>query len=281
MAEKSRDRFWRRNNPIMWGVLATAAVIVFGIWAANQSVCQMDFWGNQSCGGSKWSVFLESAPNEIGDTLAGFAGALAFVWLIAAVWLQGQELAAQREELREQREATQDMARAQSEQVKLLQVQGAIFEDEKRQRRAAQASSLLEEASKNVVRCFYEADMETLSWWVGDSSQNTQREKFLEHGYNPSPVDETTDRVLALLAGLFGVAVRRMKRVGEENLHYKPALPAALKQLREYLELIVGCLEDLPEVQAERQREINLREAARSLSELIDGPYWDDVEAAQ
>ncbi|UWR52353.1 hypothetical protein K4F84_14280 [Phaeobacter inhibens] len=144
MAEKSRDTFWRRNNPIIWGVLATAAVIVFGAWAASQSVCQTDFWGNQSCGGSKWSVFLEAAPNEVGDTLAGFAGALAFVWLIATVWLQGQELAAQREELREQREATQDMARAQSEQVKLLQLQGEIFEEEQRQRKEDRSDLLLE-----------------------------------------------------------------------------------------------------------------------------------------
>ncbi|KII12886.1 hypothetical protein [Phaeobacter sp. S60] len=150
MGEKSRDPFWRRNNPIMWGVLATAAVIAFGAWAANQSVCQTDFWGNQSCVGSKWSAFLAAAPNEVGDTLAGFAGALAFVWLIATVWLQGQELAAQREELREQREATQDMARAQTEQVKLLKLQGRIFEEEQRQREQSQAWEEAEEIVENI-----------------------------------------------------------------------------------------------------------------------------------
>lgn len=144
MAEKSRDPFWRRNNPIMWGVIATSAVIVFGVWAANQTVCQADFWSNQSCGGSKWSAFLEAAPNEVGDTLSGFAGALAFVWLIATVWLQGQELAAQREELKEQREATQDMANAQTEQVKLLKLQGEIFEEEQKQRKEDRSDQLLE-----------------------------------------------------------------------------------------------------------------------------------------
>ena len=138
MAKKTRDKFWRLNNPIMWGVLATATVIVFGVWAANLSVCHTDFWGNQRCGGSKWSVFLEAAPNEVGDTLAGFAGALAFVWLIATVWLQGQELAEQRKELREQRLATRDMADAQKEQVDLMLSQGNLLaqqiEDLKRQR---------------------------------------------------------------------------------------------------------------------------------------------------
>lgn len=154
MAEKSRDPFWRRNNPIMWGVLATTAVIVFGVWAANQSVCQTDFWGNQSCGGNKWSAFLGAAPNEVGDTLAGFAGALAFVWLIATVWLQGQELAAQREELKEQREATQEMARAQIEHVNLLQIQGEIFLDEQKQRHERRSGELLNQKFEGL-RIFF------------------------------------------------------------------------------------------------------------------------------
>ncbi|UWQ50177.1 hypothetical protein K3720_01860 [Leisingera caerulea] len=116
MAEKKSDPFWRLNNPIMWGVLATIAVIFFGVWAANQSVCQTDFWGSQSCGGSKWSAFLEAAPNEVGDTLAGFAGALAFVWLIVTVWLQATEL-------REQRDEFEKMAKAQDAQLKLVSSQ--------------------------------------------------------------------------------------------------------------------------------------------------------------
>nr|WP_256471805.1 putative phage abortive infection protein [Oceanicola sp. 502str15] len=44
-------------------------------------------------------MFLKSSSNEIGDTLAGIAGTLAFLWIIVTVWLQSQELAAQREVL--------------------------------------------------------------------------------------------------------------------------------------------------------------------------------------
>lgn len=80
--------------------------------------------------------------------MAGFAGALAFVWIIVTVWLQSKELAAQREVLRltrdemeEQRKATQDMARA-------LEAQAAIFEDEKRNRDEAKAQAELEEILK-------------------------------------------------------------------------------------------------------------------------------------
>ncbi|WP_395540682.1 putative phage abortive infection protein [Neotabrizicola sp. sgz301269] len=43
--------------------------------------------------------FLDSPPNEIGDTLAGFAGALAFIWIVVTVWLQSHELSEQRKEI--------------------------------------------------------------------------------------------------------------------------------------------------------------------------------------
>jgi len=48
--------------------------------------------------------FPKSA-NEVGDFLAGFAGALAFLWLIASFHIQSKELVMQRKELQLQREA--------------------------------------------------------------------------------------------------------------------------------------------------------------------------------
>jgi hypothetical protein len=45
-------------------------------------------------------AFLLSPPNEIGDTFAGLAGVLAFLWIIITVWLQSEELSAQRKELK-------------------------------------------------------------------------------------------------------------------------------------------------------------------------------------
>ncbi|WP_299082313.1 hypothetical protein [uncultured Ruegeria sp.] len=134
MSTAERDSFWRLSNPILWGLIATCAIAVFGAFTALLSVCEVSFFGAEVCSGTKWTYFLKATPNEVGDTLAGFAGALAFIWLIATVWLQSQELAEQRKELREQRLATQDMAIAQGKQVKLLELQGKIFEEEQKQR---------------------------------------------------------------------------------------------------------------------------------------------------
>lgn len=45
------------------------------------------------------------APNELGDTLAGFSGALAFFWLVLGYFQQGEELRQTRKEVRFQRKA--------------------------------------------------------------------------------------------------------------------------------------------------------------------------------
>ncbi|WP_264211365.1 hypothetical protein [Leisingera thetidis] len=274
MAERTKS-IWTEWSFVA-GVVVTAAVLAMFAWSLTFPVET----GEQNFS-SKWQYLQQATPNEIGDTLAGVAGSLAFVWVVVAVLLQSQELAAQREELAATRSELKLAREAQEQQVEVMKEQAEVFRYEQRQRAEARASALLEEASKNVIRCFYEADLETLSWYIGESSQDTRRERFLSHGYNQSKVDETSDRVLALLAELFGVAIQRLERVGPRNLHSKPERPAELLQLQRYLKLIVNCLGDLPEVNAERQREIRLQEAERSLCELIDGPFWDEAEAAQ
>ncbi|MBT2129663.1 hypothetical protein [Aliiroseovarius lamellibrachiae] len=145
--EKIKRPFWK--NPIVWAIIATGLVAAFGFWAGGLEACGVDFWGNHSCSGTKWSAFLQASPNEVGDTLAGFAGALAFVWLIATVVLQGQEL-------REQRLEFEKMADAQVAQLAVLEKQGQIFEDEQRQRSEAQLAEV------------YSEKLKSLSWMLAD-----------------------------------------------------------------------------------------------------------------
>ena len=73
---------------------------------------------------SFWSRFILSPPNEIGDTLAGVFGSLAFLVAAIAVFMQSRELAAQREELKltreeneRQRKATQKLAEIAADQL--------------------------------------------------------------------------------------------------------------------------------------------------------------------
>ncbi len=126
--------FWRLDNPILWGILATSGIFLVGLSLSRIEKCSLLGEEPTVCF-TKWHEFLLSSPNEVGDTLAGFAGALAFVWIIVTVWLQSHELAAQREELRLNREETAKMAMAQGQQVKLMQLQALLFEDEQKQRK--------------------------------------------------------------------------------------------------------------------------------------------------
>ena len=74
----------------------------------------------------RWQAFWNASPNEIGDTIAGLAGTLAFLWIIVTVMIQGSELRLQRRELamtrrelKAQREASEKMATAQAAQVRI------------------------------------------------------------------------------------------------------------------------------------------------------------------
>lgn len=156
---------------------------------------------------SGWSIriveFLLAPANEIGDTLAGIAGVLAFLWIIVTVWLQSQELAAQREELELTRKEFSKMALAQEKQVASLEVQGEIFREEQTQRaedragatlerlldglaysidREAKESSLLGNLPSRRLHIFHERFGQEVDAYLADSSRLVQRFWFRYNG---------------------------------------------------------------------------------------------------
>lgn len=121
-----------REGPFIVGLMLTLLVCaafgfsLFGLPAVSASA-SFD---------NKWQHLVTATANEVGDTLAGFAGSLAFVWLVVTVWLQATEL-------REQRKEFERMADAQNAQVDLLIKQGEIFELEQKEREENRAHRLL------------------------------------------------------------------------------------------------------------------------------------------
>ncbi len=176
--EKTKRPFWK--NPIAWAIIATGLVAAFGFWAGGLEACGVDFWGNRSCSGTKWSAFLEATPNEVGDTLAGFAGALAFVWLIATVVLQGQEL-------REQRLEFEKMANAQEAQANVLKTQADIFVKEQSQRDEARAEQLFEEKLRSFIVSLVESPSRGLCWAFSNGTIDDEGYSYGEvHSYSLS-----------------------------------------------------------------------------------------------
>ncbi|MCP5086585.1 MAG: hypothetical protein GY952_07285 [Rhodobacteraceae bacterium] len=104
MSEKlqEHEKFYRRDNPLVWGIIASLLIFIVTIFVAFLDTCNgVLFW--QECE-TKFSYLLGTSPNEFGDWLAGFAGSLAFVWIVVAVLLQKDELEQQRQVLTDQKE---------------------------------------------------------------------------------------------------------------------------------------------------------------------------------
>ncbi|WP_058313131.1 hypothetical protein [Shimia thalassica] len=252
-------------EPIDTGWLLTLGIVLLVEWLA---------YSPMSDGSARIEAFLKADPNAVGDTLAGIFSALAFVWIIVTVFMQGTELAAQREELvltreemERQREATQSMAES-------LEAQADIFKDEQRQRAEKRSSECFKDAANQLHRCLFQADLTSLKWHVGPSSQNLSTVKY----FGECPHCENPDETLALLAELFSVALRRIRRDGLDRLQYKPRCPKELSQLRVYLGLIVDCMELLPRAKLARLREFHILDAHNDLSTLLKLPIWDQVE---
>ena len=105
-----------------------------------------------------WDQYLGCrSVNELGDTLAGAFAPVAFLWLMGAVFIQSQELKAQREELDETQEvmrAQLEVAKQQVEETKastaLFKKQTEILEDEQRSRKCAEADKSFESMLEKV-----------------------------------------------------------------------------------------------------------------------------------
>lgn len=140
---KEKTAFWRLGNPIMWASVATGAFIALIFWLGMADTCNIDLFPKGDCP-PKWQ-HLRAAPfNEVGDTLAGIAGVLAFIWLISTVLLQSIELGEQRKELSEAR-------KAQEKQVEALDAQADIFRDEQEFRREQKAALVLQDNCRLLI----------------------------------------------------------------------------------------------------------------------------------
>ncbi|WP_283638340.1 hypothetical protein [Marinovum algicola] len=113
---------------------------------------------------TRFTSFLAAPANEIGDAMAGFAGSLAFIWIIVTVWLQSKELAAQREELALTRKEFSAMAKAQSKQVELLVSQGEIYKEEQLQR----AQEAADKRFDQLILAFQEQLVTANLRWTGN-----------------------------------------------------------------------------------------------------------------
>lgn len=97
--EEKDDKKWFKGY-LRW------AIILTGIYALTILVIRvLPVISSVDCKSNTWWLMTGGCLtlNELGDFLAGAFAPVAFIWLVAAVLIQSQELKAQQSELREQR----------------------------------------------------------------------------------------------------------------------------------------------------------------------------------
>lgn len=267
------------NWPVVWGCFVTTVVVAVFLYA----MLGLPVSSEQISASDKWTYLKSASPNEIGDTLAGFAGSLAFVWLIVTVWIQSKELRAQREELCLTREEFHRMADAQNDQVKLLEAQGQIFEDEQKQRKEDRARLLLEEKLsgwRNQVHYTHE-----LGWKLTDEEGRRSDLVFIMNNGQFELFDRS-EKMEALSTSEYSrrqfaylqESARSLIRYYESGrLKECPSVSNAVVLCRS-LKSIVRLQENLSDDQVERLNNMGLESMAAILSDLIEQPIWGDLE---
>lgn len=230
-------------------------------------------------------TFMTSPPNEIGDTLAGIAGALAFLWIIVTVQLQSKELKEQREELEQARGEYAKMAEAQGEQVKLMTAQAEIFTKEQQQREEARAEQLLNEKLRSFIIRLVESPSKGLCWAFSNDEIDDEFGGFGEiHGvslssekYENQTVDEATIDFRRRLPNLR----ESLWDLLHQSVDYRlPVRAGDVRNLIHDLESIVEMEQSLSAPQRERLSRLRIPEIVDHLQRLDATPeLWkEDAE---
>ncbi|KIC11566.1 hypothetical protein RA19_05875 [Leisingera sp. ANG-M1] len=182
--------YWRTvDGLIKFGLAGTLVFLSLALAFSLDDTCS--YWGRCEM---RLVAFLDAPANEAGDTLAGLAGALAFLWLIVTVTLQGKELSAQRNELRLTRRESAKMAAA-------LEAQADVFIDEKKQRDETRAKRHLDELLAGLVDQL-KTEPNSGATWLRRSRTNKEfrQENFLEVFHHNPLSDRNLDQEIKIQA---------------------------------------------------------------------------------
>jgi len=267
-----RPSFWRFNNPIMWACITTLSFAVLIVWFGLAPTCNGELFPKGNCP-PKWRHLYVAPPNEVGDTLAGLAGVLAFIWLIATVLLQSVELgeqrrvlALQKEEMEEQRKATQDMARAMAAQAK-------IFEDEALQRDETRARELLDELVKEV--CNYNNEFSSPQWlYLTKPTHDNPVRGSVSFGWYYQDHHSNDDQIFIMAEEFEESATALATHYDKDEIIEFPSGKSFLLDILHLLTRILELRDRLSEAQRVRLDSFRIRRSIGTIEDVLDNKYW-------
>jgi hypothetical protein len=270
VSEGDKLPFWRKENPIAWGIGLTvtlaATVVVLAILPGPEL-------------GPRYREFSDLPSNAIGDTLAGIFAPLAFIWIVVTVFLQSLELAEQRKELALTRIELQLAREAQEAQLKVMQKQADIFDDEKRRRDQLESGRVLEELLKDCLALIYRT--RNISWRepheLDTSADSFGRTASLHStAIYKGKLDEHSLMGMAKSLRDRHKSLRAFALSG--TLRDKPVRPEAIKQAGLSLIEIDDLFNFFDKPTQIRVKRWNVRELAEVLFELYhDDTLWNPV----
>lgn len=257
-------RYKRLDAYLKTGIWATVAVFGFVIVVGGFEHCPDGVVTNCP---NKFQLLLQAPPNEVGDTLAGFAGTLAFLWIIVTVMLQSKELAAQRQELSLSRKESAKMASA-------LKDQADIFKDEKKQRAEIAAKEVFENLLLRLGRSLdVLAELKVFwSWEEADGS--------FSHNLVAWRQEDQEERIREFCHSLDGAWRFFVQEENEKEFNKKPSIHGIFEYLIRELKSIEEVVPKLSEAQQIRAIDLGLYYAADNLSDLIEtSVLWEQSNA--
>lgn len=219
-----------------------------------------------------WSL-ITAPPNEIGDAVAGVAGALAFLWIIVTVMLQSKELAAQREVLRltrdemeEQRKATQDMARS-------LAAQASIFEDEKKSRDEGQAAEQMHQLLRNLQHPLKRG---AFIWSAEPPDSVRPRAISLDPEYRAKTGSLALEDYVGQLARVFADNQQRICNLVEGG--HRTSLPSRypMETFLSDLDSLIEVSKNLSAAQSLKFRRLDVYTLRTVVGAYLDADIWSD-----
>ncbi|MCV2893624.1 hypothetical protein [Lentibacter sp. XHP0401] len=222
---------------------------------------------------NKFDEFTHLKPSEMGDTLAGVFAALAFIWIIVTVFLQSYELREQRKEFREQRRATEDMARS-------MAAQADIFEKEQRQREQIEADNQIHSSLEEIEGVLRRKIHFKLRWSTSETEEPDPWNEVVCDYLTAYPGNDASFD--DLLYQRFDNLQKSMSNVTEnlnrKSYRAKPQSSSALLELVQICEGVGVLSEQASEGMRSRLRKIGMQEFSEALSKfLARDDLWSDV----
>jgi hypothetical protein len=277
VSDRSRKGFrlgarWRATNGHLRFGFVTTILVFIAIFLLAVDLIPVD--GNQEA--ARWRLFMDASPNEIGDTIAGIASTLAFLWIIVTVMMQGNELRLQRRELALTRKELKAQRNEFQKTAEALQSQTEIMLIEKDQR----VSDIASRDSDGIVNLLLgeirSGIMDHIFWRFDKISGGIPFASDTIEPFDSQELKGLNDRdyLEVVRQRLFEAEMNLAPFSNDTVLRHTPPKSHVVLRFFELLSDLLALSDKLSRAERSRMKLWGIPDIHRSLSALLDSDVW-------